>query len=59
MEHTGMFRLALSSPMYRSVLNSFTIFSQPVLQLKEEVGQQENSAIDTKTTLADIRQVLT
>ena len=37
--------------------NGFTIFSQPVLQLKEEVGQQENSAIDTKTTLADIRQV--
>jgi len=30
--------------------------TQPVLQLKEEVGQQENSAIDTKTTLADIRQ---
>jgi len=45
--------------MYRSLLNSFKIFSQPVLQLKEEVGQQENSAIDTKTTLADIRQVLT
>jgi hypothetical protein len=30
--------------------------TQPVLQLKEEVDQQENSAIDTKTTLADIRQ---
>lgn len=27
-----------------------------MLQLKEEVDQQENSAIDTKTTLADIRQ---
>lgn len=30
--------------------------TQPVLQLKEEVDQKENSAIDTKTTLADIRQ---
>lgn len=27
-----------------------------MLQLKEEVDQQENSAIDTKTKLADIRQ---
>jgi hypothetical protein len=28
-----------------------------VLQLKEEIDQQENSAIDTKTTVADVRKV--
>ena len=32
-------------------------FIQPVLQPKEDVGVMENAAIDTKTTLADIRQV--
>jgi glycylpeptide N-tetradecanoyltransferase len=30
--------------------------TQPVLQLKEEIDQQENSAIDTKTKLEDIRK---